>query len=145
MYGKEIIVEFFYWLGRVFLLCFEYLKVNDYFERVGVVFEEIGNRKKELDVFIDFGNLYKENEEYKKVKVYYEKVMLIVEDVGGMYEKGVVYGKFGILCNILGEYVKVKELYREVFNISVRFEDKEGEIMDYLNFVKVYINLSEYD
>lgn len=71
--------------------------------------------------------------------------MLIVEDVGGMYEKGVVYGKFGILCNILGEYVKVKELYREVFKISVRFKDKEGEIMGYLNFVKVYINLSEYD
>lgn len=144
-HGKEIIAEFLHRLGRVSLSRFEHSKANDYFERAGAVFQETGNRKKELDVFIDLGNLYKENEEYQKAKVYYEKAMLIAEDVGGTYEKGVAYGKLGTLCNILGEYAKAKELHREALKISVRLKDKEGEITGHLNFAKVHINLSEYD
>ena len=143
--GKEIIAGFLHRLGGVSLSRFEHSKANDYFERAGAVFQETGNRKKELDVFIDLGNLYKENEEYQKAKVYYEKAMLIAEDVGGTYEKGVAYGKLGTLCNILGEYAKAKELHRKALEISVRLGDKEGEITDHLNFAKVHINLSEYD
>ena len=142
---KEIIAGFLHRLGGVSLLRCEHSKANNYLERARAVFKETGNRKKELDLLIHVGNLYKVNEEYKQAKVYYEEALVIAEAVGGTYEKGVAYGKLGTLCNIFGEYAKAKELHRKALEISVRLGDKEGEITDHLNFAKVHINLSEHD
>jgi len=123
----------------------QYQKALEYYQKVLVIRQKMGNPKGEAAELSNIGTLYSNSGQYEKALEHYQQAVAISREINDRRGESAGVSNIGTVYNKLGQYQKALNYYQQALTISKEIKDLMRESTDILNMGVLYQNLGNLD
>ncbi|XP_019635476.1 PREDICTED: tetratricopeptide repeat protein 28-like isoform X2 [Branchiostoma belcheri] len=116
------------------------------YESALAVAMEIGNKTQQMDIYLELGDLHREQlHEPQKSHKYYTEMLALARDLGRKDKERQAYNRLGLACGDMQDYETALEWHQKDLNMSQESGDKTEQIAAHQNIADSYMTLGKLD
>jgi len=126
-------------IGMIMYYLSDYPKAIEYYLRVIVLQEELGDQKSLANAYVDIGSVYSTLSDNENALEFYSKALQLFEEIGNKDGIAKARNNIGIFYDTIGNFEKALEFYYSALSLHEEIGHKEGIAKAIGNIGTVYL------